>query len=118
MVCTVLEYLPGITKNVGELKHKESDRLVEVKKILNQAGVKCKVTKNSITIYGRGKIDKQNRSILVKNLNDHRLCLSSAIYSLATGIKTKIKNFENVNTSFPNFVPLINKLGGKIIEIK
>lgn len=110
----------GVTKfkNVGELKHKESDRLIEVKKILNQAGVKCKVTKNSMIIYGRDKINIQNKSILVKNLNDHRLCLSSAIYSLATGIKTKIKNFENINTSFPNFIPLINKLGGKIIEIK
>ena len=120
ILCMCASLAKGVTKfkNVGELKHKESDRLVEVKKILNQAAVKCKVTKNSITIYGRGKIDKQNRSILVKNLNDHRLCLSSAIYSLATGIKTKIKNFENVNTSFPNFVPLINKLGGKIIEIK
>ena len=69
-------------------------------------------------IFGQRKIISKNKSISVENLNDHRLCLSSAIYSLATGIKTKIKNFENVNTSFPNFIYLINQLGGKIIETK
>jgi 3-phosphoshikimate 1-carboxyvinyltransferase len=110
----------GITKfnNIGELKHKESDRLLQVKKILIQAGIKCQTTKNSMKIYGQKKIISKNKSISVGNLNDHRLCLSSAVYSLATGIKTKIKNFENVNTSFPNFVYLINLLGGKIIETR
>ena len=43
--------------------------------------------------------------------------MSSAVLSLITGIKTRIKNFETVNTSFPNFISLIRKMGGKI-EIK
>ena len=71
-----------------------------------------------MTIYGKNKIETQNKSIVTKTLNDHRICLSSAIYSLATGIKTKIKNFETVNTSFPKFIPLISYLGGSIIETK
>ena len=37
------------------------------------------------------------------------------ILSLVTGIKTKINNFETVNTSFPGFIPLIKNLGGKIV---
>ena len=43
--------------------------------------------------------------------------MSAAILALVTGIKMKIKNFETVNTSFPNFIGLIKNLGGKI-EIK
>ena len=40
--------------------------------------------------------------------------MSSAILALVTGINTKIKNFETVNTSFPGFIDIIKNLGGKI----
>jgi len=102
-------------KNVGDLKHKESNRLLESKKILVQAGIKCKTTKDSIVIYGKDRIETRNKSILVKTKGDHRICMSSLIFSLSTGIKTKIENFETVNTSFPGFISIINKLGGKIV---
>jgi 5-enolpyruvylshikimate-3-phosphate synthase len=55
--------------------------------------------------------------INIENLGDHRICMSAAIISLATGIKAKIKNFETVNTSSPNFLEIIKLLGGKY-EIK
>ena len=105
----------SIFKNVGDLKHKESNRLLESKKILVQVGIKCKATKNSMIIYGKDKIETQNKSILTKTKGDHRICMSSIILSLLTGIRAKIKNFETVNTSFPGFISLINNLGGKIV---
>ena len=66
-------------KNIGDLKHKESNRLQESKKILVQAGIKCKITKDSMIIYGKDKIETQNKSILVKTKGDHRICMSSII---------------------------------------
>ena len=102
-------------KNVGNLKHKESNRLLESKKILVQAGIKCKATKDSMIIYGKDKIETHNKSILTKTKGDHRLCMSSIILSLVTGIHAKIKNFETINTSFPGFISLIKNLGGKIV---
>jgi len=102
-------------KNIGDLKNKESNRLLEAKKILVQAGIKCKITKDTMVIYGKDKIETRNKSILAKTKNDHRICMSSAILALITGIRTKIKNFETVNTSFPGFIPLIKNLGGKIV---
>ena len=102
-------------KNIGDLKNKESNRLLEAKKILVQAGIKCKITKDTMVIYGKDKIETRNKSILAKTKNDHRICMSSAILALVTGIRTKIKNFETVNTSFPGFIPLIKNLGGKIV---
>jgi 3-phosphoshikimate 1-carboxyvinyltransferase len=102
-------------KNIGDLKNKESNRLIESKKILDQIGIKCNVTKNDMTIYGKEKIKTINKSILIKTKGDHRICMSSAILALVTGFKTKIKNFETVNTSFPGFISLIKNLGGKIV---
>ena len=102
-------------KNVADLKNKESNRLLESKKILTQAGIKCKITKDSMVIYGKDKIETKNKSILTKIRGDHRICMSSVIFALVTGIGAKIKNFETVNTSFPGFIALIKNLGGSIV---
>ena len=44
--------------------------------------------------------------------------MSAAILSLLTGIKTKIKNFETVKTSSPNFLNIVKLLGGKFEKKK
>ena len=119
----ILFVIAGLTKgiskfkNIGDLKNKESNRLLESKKLLIQAGIKCKITNNDMTIYGKEKISYEDKKITTNTKGDHRICMSSAILALLTGIKTKIKNFETVNTSFPGFVTIIKNLGGKI-EIK
>ena len=114
-VCAI--FANGVSKfqNVEQLKHKESNRILEIKKLLKQAGIMCKTTKDSIKIYGKSEIETKNKSVIIKTKGDHRICMSSAILSLVTGIKTKINNFETVNTSFPGFIPLIKSLGGKIV---
>ncbi len=104
-------------EQINEITKKESNRIEEIRKILIQIGIKCKSTKDSLIIYGKDKIETHNKSILVKTKDDHRICMSSAILSLVTGVRTKIKNFETVNTSFPSFIRLIKQLEGKI-EIK
>tara|TARA_B000000460_G_C21201193_1_gene258171 strand:- start:261 stop:476 length:216 start_codon:yes stop_codon:yes gene_type:complete len=68
-------------------------------------------------IHGRKNTNIKNKLVTVNTRLDHRICMSSVILSLITGIKMKIKNFETVNTSFPGFVPLIRSIGGKV-EIK
>ncbi len=105
----------SVFKNIGDLKNKESDRLLESKKILIQAGIKCKVTKDTMIIYGREKIESKNKFILAKTKGDHRICMSATILSLVTGLKAKINNYETVNTSFPGFLTTIKNLGGKVV---
>ncbi len=102
---------------INEITKKESNRIEEMRKILIQIGIKCKSTKSSMIIYGKNKIENKNKTIIVNTKGDHRICMSSAILAIVTGVRTKIKNFETVNTSFPGFIQLIKKLGGKI-EIK
>ena len=114
-ICAI--FANGVSKFTGvqQLANKESNRILEIKKLLKQAGIKCETTKDSIKIYGKKEIETKNKSILIKTKGDHRICMVGAILSLVTGIKTKINNFETVNTSFPGFIPLIKNLGGKIV---
>ena len=107
----------SIFKGIEDLANKESNRIKEMQKILKQINIKSVVTKNEMKIYGTDLIDNKNKRIKVPNLKDHRICMSSAILSLATGIKTKINNFETVQTSSPNFLKIIKSLGANF-EIK
>ena len=75
--------------------------------------MKSKFTKTGLKIYGKGIIDASNRKIITKNLGDHRICMSTFILSIITGAKTKIKNFETVNTSSPSFLKIMKNLGAR-----
>ena len=84
-----------------------------MQKILKQVGVKTVFTKGEIKIYGKTFIENKNKRIVVPNLGDHRICMSTLILSLVTGIEAKINNFETVYTSSPSFLKIIKSLGGK-----
>jgi 3-phosphoshikimate 1-carboxyvinyltransferase len=104
-------------KGIEDLANKESNRIEEMGKILNQIGIKYKSTKKEMKVFGKKKFKNINNTIKVPNLGDHRICMSTVILSLATGIKSEIKNFETVKTSSPSFLQIIKSLGGNF-EIK
>ena len=98
-------------KGIDDLANKESNRIKEMQKILKQVGIKSISSKGELKIYGKGMINGENKKILVPNLGDHRICMSSFILAILTGSNTKIKNFETVNTSSPSFLKIIKSLG-------
>ena len=104
----------GISKfsGIADLANKESNRISEMQKVLKQISVKSTFSNNEIKIFGKNLIDK-NKKIKVPNLGDHRICMSTLILSLLTGVKAEIKNFETVYTSAPSFLKIVNFLGGK-----
>ncbi len=116
-VCAAL--IPGVSifKGISDLSNKESSRAEEIKKILSQIGVACRVTKNQMKIFGSSKIKNKNTVIKVGNLLDHRICMATVCLSLLTGVKSLIKNFETVDTSSPSFLKTVKLIGGKY-EIK
>jgi len=103
----------SVFKGIEDLANKESNRIKEMQNILEQIGVKSIATRNKLKIYGKNFIESKNKKITVPNLGDHRICMSSTVLSLITGIKTKINNFETVKTSSPNFLKIIKSLGAK-----
>ena len=100
-------------KGIGDLANKESNRIKEMAKVLNQIGIKTIVKKNQIKIFGKKNISIKNKKIKVSDLGDHRICQSTVILSLITGVTTSLKGFETVNTSAPSFLKIIKSLGGK-----
>ena len=103
----------SIFKGITDLTNKESNRILEMQKILKQLNIKSKVSKGEFKIYGQGMVDAGNKKIFVPNLGDHRICMSAFILALLTGAKTKIKNFETVFTSSPSFLQIMRILGAK-----
>lgn len=103
----------SIFRGINDLANKESNRIKEMQTILKQVGIKTVATKDGIKIYGKTFIENKNKKINVPDLGDHRICMSTLILSLITGVKTKINNFETVYTSSPSFLKIIKSLGGK-----
>ena len=97
-------------KDLDELNQKESPRLKWGEKILNKMGVKTMSTKNSIKIVGNPNL-KINKKINIKNfLKDHRVFMTSVIAALSFGGSWKIHDKDSIQTSFPNFLKIINDL--------
>ena len=82
-----------------------------MQKILKQVGIKSVSKKSELKIFGKGLIEASSKKIKLKNLGDHRLCMSAFILAILTGAKAVIKNFETVNTSAPSFLKIMKKLG-------
>ncbi len=100
-------------KDLSELNQKESPRLIWGSRILNKMGVKTVVSKNSIKIFGQPNL-KIDKKIVIKNfLKDHRVFMTSVIAALTFGGAWKIYDKDSINTSFPNFMKIINNLNRK-----
>ncbi len=99
-------------RDLSELNHKESPRLKWAEKILNNLGVKTITTKDSIKIYGNPNLNINfNKKIIIKNyLKDHRVFMTSLIAALSFGGNWFIHDKDSINTSFPNFLKIIDKI--------
>jgi len=97
-------------RNLSELNQKESPRLTWGSKILSLMGVKNITTNDSIKIYGNPNL-KINKKIIINNyLKDHRVFMTSVIAALSFGGVWEIHDKDSINTSFPEFLKIINFL--------
>ena len=97
-----------------ELRVKESDRIQVMADGLTILGIENEVFEDGIRIQG-GEFSQQNS--IIKSHQDHRISMSFAIASSRSEYEIKIEDVDNVQTSFPNFVELANKIGMNIKEI-
>ena len=100
-------------KDISELNQKESPRLNWGSKILNMMGIKTKLTKDSIKIYGQPNLDIKKQIIIKNYLKDHRVFMMSTIAALTCGGQWKIHDKDSINTSFPSFLNIVNKINNK-----
>ena len=113
LVCSLAK---GVSKfkNIGELRNKETDRLKFANNFLKKIGIKTKINKDNLKIYGNPNL-KLNKTYEIKNFDkDHRACMVSIIAALVLGGKWKINDVDSINTSFPKFISILKKIGAKI----
>ena len=101
----------SVFRGIADLANKESSRALEMKKILNQIGIKCDLKKNEMKIYGKGLINAKDKKIIVGDLKDHRISMVAFILAQITRAEALIKNFETVFTSSPSFLKIMKSLG-------
>ena len=106
----------GVSKFIGisELRQKESDRLKMAAKILRSIGINVDEKFDSLKIYGNPNL-KIKKKVIIKNfLKDHRVFMMSCVAALTLGGDFEIYDKNSINSSFPNFLDLLKKLGAKI----
>ena len=98
----------SIIKNAKELRVKESDRIKAVVTNLQKCGIEVEEFEDGFSIIG-GEVKKAK----IDSYGDHRIAMSFAILGLLSGME--IEDTECIQTSFPNFTYLLNKIT-KVID--
>jgi 3-phosphoshikimate 1-carboxyvinyltransferase len=101
-----------VMRGLAELRVKESDRLTAISAGLAACGVRVAVDGDTITVEGDG--GPPEGGALIATQIDHRIAMAFLILGLATRLPVRIDDAAPIATSFPGFLPLINRLGGKI----
>ena len=101
-------------KDLEEMNKKESKRLNLAIKFLKLIGIKVERFKDNINIYGNPNL-MLTKNFEIKNfLKDHRIFFLSCITALTLGGNWTINDKDSINSSFPNFLNILSKMGAKI----
>ena len=96
-------------KNAKELRKKESDRIKTVVDNLNLAGVKTKEYEDGYEVVGTNQFKS---GAVFDSCGDHRIAMSFIILSKLIG-DCKIKDIECIETSFPNFLEILDGINNE-----
>ncbi len=94
-----------------ELRVKESDRIAVMADGLSRLGIDATPTEDGMVIEGRGE-PKPFGSATINAQGDHRIAMAFAVAGLKARGEVTVHDCQFVETSFPGFAELFNRLGG------
>ena len=97
----------SIIQGVGELRFKETDRVMSIVENLQRMGINAESVGEDLIIIGN---PKRFPAAVLESFGDHRTAMSMAIAMLRSRGDSEIKNTDCVNTSFPEFFEILNHL--------
>ncbi len=100
----------SMVRNAKELRVKESDRIKAIVQNLSKCGIEAREFEDGYAITGA----KTLREAVIDSFGDHRIAMSFAVLGLLNGID--VKNVECINTSFPGFFKLFEKVADYRID--
>ena len=98
----------SVFKGLKELTVKESNRLLLIHENLEKIGVKSKIKKFDLYIYGNRNLKKGGS--IIKHDNDHRILMSFFVANMICKKNNVIKDKSCVKTSYPTFFKHISEL--------
>jgi 3-phosphoshikimate 1-carboxyvinyltransferase len=107
-------YATGSTRMRGlaELRVKESDRLRAIADGLGACGVAVEVGAEDLVIHGCG--GPPPGSACIEAHHDHRIAMSFLVLGGLARAPVTVNGAETIETSFPGFAALMNRLGARI----
>jgi len=93
----------SVVKNAKELRVKESDRISTVVNGLKACGIEAREFEDGYEIIG-----STPKKAVIDSHGDHRVAMSFAVLGLLCGME--ITKAESINTSFPGFFKLFEKI--------
>jgi 3-phosphoshikimate 1-carboxyvinyltransferase len=103
-----------VMRGLAELRVKESDRLAAIASGLSDCGVRVAVDGDTLTVDGDGRPPLGDASITTQL--DHRIAMAFLVLGLAARRSVRIDDARPIRTSFPDFVPLMTRLGAVFRE--
>jgi 3-phosphoshikimate 1-carboxyvinyltransferase len=101
-----------VMHGLAELRVKESDRLSAIAQGLDDCGVDTRIDGDTLIVEGKG--GKVRGGAAVASALDHRIAMSFLVLGMAAEKPVTIDDGATIATSFPDFVALVNRLGGSI----
>jgi 3-phosphoshikimate 1-carboxyvinyltransferase len=98
-----------VMRGLAELRVKESDRLAGIAEGLAACGIAVAVDGDNLIIDGAG--GPPPGGALIRTRLDHRMAMAFLVLGLATKNPVRIDDGRPIATSFPDFVPLMRRLG-------
>ena len=104
----------SVFEGIGELRHKESDRIGSTAAGLVANGVQVFPEEDRLTIMGRGSVRGGGR---VATHHDHRIAMAFLSLGLAAETPITVDDATPIATSFPAFETMMAGLGARIEEV-
>ena len=100
-----------VMRGLHELRVKESDRLEATAAMLRVNGVKVTIDGDDMIVEGRGHVPGGG---VVATHMDHRIAMSALVMGCASDEPVSVDDTAFIATSFPDFIPMMQRLGADL----
>ena len=113
IACALAARARGTTRirDAQELRHKESDRIASMARVLRAFGVSCEELPDGLDIVGR---EEPLEPADVESRGDHRIAMTASVLALAAKAPTRVRDAGCIATSYPKFVATLRALGARV----